>query len=315
MTKCHFKMFATAFIAVLMLGVSVIAGTAPVYAAEYKTNLLVSPGDLTLGRLDPGKTYESEFKVKNIGTDDLHYHIYAAPYYEEGENGDQVYNISNNYTHLSEWITFSKKEGTLKPQSGETITFRVKVPADVAGGSQNAAIMVETNDSIEDTKVVSASGRVALILFSHVNGETNACGKIVDKNIPALLLSPPIMVTGRVENCGNLDLNVKYVMEVYPIFSDEAIYTNEENPMVLATLPETRRFTRVDWEGTPSFGLFKVKMTITYNDQTETLEKIVLVCPLWLIVLVIVFIGATIFWLVSRNRSRKIEYKINKSGE
>jgi hypothetical protein len=124
------------------------------------------------------------------------------------------------------------------------------------------------------------------------------------------------MASGRVENCGNLDLNVKYIMEVYPIFSNEAIYTNEEKPTVLATLPETRRFTQIDWEGTPSFGLFKVKLAITYNGNTEELERIVLVCPLWLIVLVIVFIGAVIFWLVSRNRSRQVAKQVNKgSGE
>ncbi len=291
-------------------------GATPAFAAEYKTNLLVSPGDIDLGRLDPGKTYESDFKVRNIGTEDLNYRVYITPYYEEGENGDKVYNVSNHYTYLSEWVTFSKTEGTLKPQTSETITFRIKVPEGTAGGSQNAAIMVETRDSVEDNKVVSAAGRVALIVFSNISGETNACGKIVDKNIPSLLLNPPIMASGRVENCGNLDLNVKYTMEVYPIFSNEAIYTNEEKPVVLATLPETRRYTSLNWEETPSFGLFKVKLTITYNEKTETIEKIVLVCPLWLIVLVIVFIGAVIFWLVSRNRSRKVARKeAKKDGE
>ncbi len=316
MTHCHVKSVFTAFAATLMLGISVLSGTAPAYAAEYKQNLLVSPGDISLGKLEPGKTYESEFKVKNIGTEKLSYRVYVTPYYERGENGEQAYDISNHYTYLSEWVTFSKKEGSLAPQTSETVTFRVKVPDGTAGGSQNAAIMVETNDAIDNTKVVSASGRVALILFSNIDGETNACGKIVDKNIPSLLLAPPIMASGRVENCGNLDLNVKYIMEVYPIFSNEAIYTNEEKPTVLATLPETRRFTQIDWEGTPSFGLFKVKLAITYNGNTEELERIVLVCPLWLIVLVIVFIGAVIFWLVSRNRSRQVAKQVNKgSGE
>ena len=314
MTQRHVKSVFAAFVAALMLGLSLISGAAPAYAAEYKTNLLVSPGSTDLGFLDPGKSYESSFLVKNIGTEDLNYHVYTTAYYEDGEKGEQVYNVSNNYTYLSEWITFSKTEGTLKPQSSETITFRIKVPEGTAGGSQNAAIMVETKDSVENNKIVSASGRVALIVLSHINGDINACGKIVEKNIPGLLLAPPILASGRVENCGNLDLNVKYVMEVYPIFSNEAIYTNEEKPLTLATLPETRRFTQLDWEGTPSFGLFKVKLSITYNGQTETVEKIVLVCPLWLIVLVIVFIGAVIFWLVSRNRSRK-ENKLNKDGE
>lgn len=313
MAKRHFKTVFAAFAASLMLSISGIFGVMPASAEEYKTYLLVSPGSMDLGYLDPGKTYEADFKVKNIGTENLNYRVYATPYYEEGEKGDKVYNVTNNYTYLSEWVTFNKTEGTLKPQDSETITYRIKVPANTAGGSQNAAIMVETADSTDDTKVVSAAGRVAMIVLSHINGDTNACGKIVDKNIPSLLLNPPITASGRVENCGNLDLNVKYVMEVYPLFSNEALYTNEENPTMLATLPETRRYTSLEWEGTPSFGLYRVKLTVTYNGNTETAEKIVLVCPLWLIVLVIVFIGAVIFWLVSRNRARKVA-KESKMG-
>ena len=273
-------------------------------------HLLVSPASHTLGQLEPGKSYESTFIVKNIGTEKISFNVYPAPYYEDGENGDKTYDVMNNYTHLSEWITFDINEGTLEPNETRKVTYRVKVPTGTAGGAQNAAIMVESNDAIDETKVVSASSRIALILFSQVSGETNACGKILDKNIPGLLLNPPIIASGRVENCGNVDLNVKYAMSVYPIFSDEEIYTNEEDPLVLATLPETRRFTSVDWEGTPSFGLFKVKLDITYAGNTETIEKIVLVCPLWLIVLIIVFVGAMVFWLVSKNRERKNSKKV-----
>jgi len=308
-TKGHFKAVFAAFAATLMLSISGIVGATPAFAETYSNYILVSPASTSLGRLDPGKTYESDFTVKNIGTEVANFSVYASPYYEEGENGDKVYTVSNKYTYLSEWITFSQDKGTLKPQEEVKITYRVKVPENTAGGAQNAAIMVESRDSTDETKVVSAASRIALIVFSQINGETNACGKIVDKNIPSLLLNPPIIASGRVENCGNIDLNVKYVMKVYPIFSNEEIYTNEEDPRILATLPETRRYTSLEWEGTPSFGLYRVNLEVTYNNETETIEKIVLVCPLWLIVLVIVFIGAVIFWLVSRNRSRKAAKK------
>ena len=305
------KSVFSAFFALLLFVCSIFSFAAPASAlSAYQSNLLVSPGDITLGRLEPGKIYESEFRVKNIGTEKLNYRVYVTPYYEQGEEGEKVYTVSNHYTYLSEWISFDKTEGSLAPNASELVTFRAAIPENVAGGAQNAAIMVETNDSIDNSKVVSASGRVALILFSQINGETNACGKIIDKNIPGLLLNPPIVASGRVENCGNLDLNVKYTMEVSPIFSNEVIYTNEENPTYLATLPETRRYTKVEWEGAPSIGIFKVKLAVEYNGQTENLEKIVIVCPLWLIMLIIAFIGAVIFFLISRCRSRKN----NKTG-
>ena len=311
MTKSHFKSFVAAFVAAIILGITGIFGGNPVFADEQlPVHLLVSPASHTLGQLEPGKSYESTFVVKNIGTEAVSFNVYPAPYYEDGENGDKTYDVMNSYTHLSEWITFDIDKGTLQPNEAQKVTYRVKVPTGTAGGAQNAAIMIESNDAIDETKVVSASSRIALVLFSQVSGETNACGKILDKNIPGLLLNPPIIASGRVENCGNIDLNVKYTLSVYPIFSDEEVYTNEEDPLVLATLPETRRFTSVDWESTPSFGLFRVKLDVTYAGNTETIEKIVLICPLWLIILIIVFVGAVVFWLVSKNRERKNSKKV-----
>ena len=313
MTRSHYRSVFAVFAASIMMGIATLFGSTPVYADEVlPVHLLVSPASQTLGTLEPGKTYQKSFVVKNIGTETASFKVYATPYYENDEEGNKVYTVSNNYTYLSGWIEFGTDRGTLKPQESMQIEYTVKVPEGVSGGAQNAAIMVESEDTVDNTRVVSASSRVALILLSQVSGDINPCGKIVDKNIPSLLLNPPITASGRVENCGNIDLNVKYDLEVYPIFSDEEIYTNEEIPTILATLPETRRFTSVEWKEAPSFGLFRVKMIITYNGETEELEKIVLICPLWLIVLVIVFIGAVVFWLVSRNRARKDEKEKEK---
>ncbi|MBR1802299.1 LapA family protein [Candidatus Saccharibacteria bacterium] len=312
MTKSHLKSVFAAVAASLMLSISGIFGVSPAFAAEsqdFPVYLLVSPASQTLGKLEPGKSYSGEFLVKNIGTDTFDYTVYAAPYSVEDEEYNSNFEKTNNYTFISEWFTFSKDEGTLSPQQEEKIQYTVKVPESAAGGAQNAAIMVQSDTSAKDSNIVLASSRVAMIVFSQINGEVNACGKIVDKTVPSLLLNPPISASGRVENCGNIDLNVRYVMEVTPLFSNEPIYSNEDEPLVLATLPETRRFTSIEWENTPAIGIYKVHLTITYNDQTEEVTKIVLVCPLWVIVLVLVFIGALIFWLVSRNRNRKAAKK------
>lgn len=306
MTKFNIKtMLAGFFTALALTGIGAF-NAKPVHAEEkFPYYLLISPAKKSLGEMDPGKTYEGSFLVRNVGTENFDFKVYTTPYHEEDENGKQTFSTSNKYTYLSEWVTFDRTSGSLKPQTEMTINYRVKVPSNAVGGAQNAAIMVETDTPVDNKKTVSASARAALILFSQVNGDIKECGKIVDKNIPSLLLNPPISVSGRVENCGNIDLNVKYVMEVYPIFSGEPIYSNESDPKVLSTLPETRRYTNLKWEGTPSFGIFKTRLSITYAGKVEKLEKIVVICPLWLIVLVLVFIGAVVFWLVSRSRSRK----------
>ena len=305
MTKGHFKAVVASIAASLMLTISGIFGVSPASAYDFDTYLLISPASQTLGKLEPGNTYKGEFMVKNIGNEALGYKVYVAPYYVQNEDYDPTYDTNNTYTRISEWFSFSKTSGSLKPQQEETVSYTVKVPSDAPGGAQNAAIMVETDNSVTENAVVSATSRLAMIVYSQVNGETNICGKILDKTIPSLLLNPPITASARVENCGNIDLNVRYKMSIYPLFSNEPVYTNEETPTTLATLPETRRYTALVWEGTPSFGLYRVNFNVRYADKDETVEKLVLVCPLWLIVLIIVFIGALIFWLVSRSRGRK----------
>lgn len=305
MTKSHFKLAVASIAASLILSFSGIFGIAPAYADGIDTHLLVSPASQELGELKPGQSYEGEFLVKNIGNKAFKYKVYVAPYYVQGDNYDPTYETINSYTRISEWFTFDKTDGSLDVQEQETVKYKVKVPENVPGGSQNAAIMVETDNSVDETKTVSSSTRIAMIVYSTIDGETDVCGKIIDKTIPTFLFHPPITASGRVENCGNTDLNVTYTFHVYPLFSDEEIYSNEEQPVKLATIPKTRRYTNLEWEGTPSFGIFKVKLDVNYAGINESIEKIVIVCPLWLVVLIIVFIGAVVFWLVSRNRERK----------
>ena len=312
MTRSHFKLAVASIAASLALSVSGFFGIAPAYADGIDTHLLVSPASQSLGELEPGNTYSGEFLVKNIGNNAFSYRVYIAPYYVQGDDYNPTYETMNSYTHISEWFSFDREGGSLDVQEQETVKYTVKVPLDVPGGAQNAAIMVETDSSVDETKTVSSSTRIAMLVYSTVNGDTRVCGKIIEKSIPAFLFHPPISASGRVENCGNTDLDVTYTFRIYSFFSNEEIYSNEEKPVKLATLPETRRYTNLEWEGTPSFGIFKAKLDVNYAGKTETIEKIVIICPLWLVVLIIVFIGAVIFWLVSRNRERKINKRVEE---
>ena len=305
MAKGHFRTVVGGIVASALLSISGIFNTATVMADEHPIYLWVSPTSQNLGKLEPGSSYEGKFIVQNSGTEDFTYKVYAAPYYVTNENYNPSYDIKNSYTQIKDWFTFSKTTGHLNPQENEIVEFTVNVPYDTPAGGQNATIMVETDDSIEEGSMVKATVRVGTIVYSNVNGNTKECGEIVDKNIPSLLLEGPIYASGLVKNCGNVNLDVEYKMSVYPLFSDEEIYTTAEDPMTLTTLPETRRFTKITWDNSPKLGFYKVVLEVKYGGNTEKIEKIVLICPLWIIILVILFIGAMVFWLVSRNRERK----------
>ena len=157
MTKRHFKNIVACLAASLMLSISGIFGVAPASAAdEFPVYLLISPASQSLGALEPGNSYSGEFMVKNIGTEDFNYKVKVTPYYVKDEDYTSDFNVSNNYTYISEWFEFSKTEGHLNPEESETVKYTVKVPTGVSGGAQNAAIVVSTDGSVDTTKTVSA---------------------------------------------------------------------------------------------------------------------------------------------------------------
>lgn len=307
MTKRHIKTVITALFASVFFSIFGLFSVNSVHAEnEFPIHLMVSPASQTLGTLEPGQTYSGEFTVKNIGTEEFDYKVYPTPYTVQDEEYSPEYSSSTSYNYITEWFSFSKESGHLAPQEEEKISYTVKVPKNATGGAQNAAIMVETEKGIDKSKTVSASSRVGIILYSKVAGDINDCGKIDEKKVPGFLLNPPIEGSGLVENCGNTNLNVRYTFTVTPIFSKEPAYTNEDSPTLLATLPGTKRHTTVKWESSPKIGIYKVNLKIDYAGKTEEIkDKVVIICPLWVIILVIVFIAALIFWLVSRAKERR----------
>ena len=240
MAKSHLKTVFGSSLAAFALSISGLFNVAPVSASERPIYLWVSPASQNIGTLDPGTSYTGKITVQNSGTEAFHYKVYASPYYVENKTESEyspTFTVSNKYTYISEWFSFNKETGYLEPGKNEEVEFTVKVPNDVAGGAQNAAIMVETEDSADGVSTVQATVRVGSTVYSTITGETNYCGKIVDKSIPTFLINPPITASGRVENCGNVDLNVRYILTVTPLFSNDPVYSNEEDPTIFATLP------------------------------------------------------------------------------
>ena len=93
-------------------------------------------------------------------------------------------------------------------------------------------------------------------------------------------------------------------MQVFGLFGDEEVYTNEENPTTATVLPDTSRFNTQIWEGAPALGIFRVKQTVSILDQESVTEKIVFLCPIWFLFIILLIIFAAVFWIVNRVRTR-----------
>ena len=281
------------------------------------THIQISPAKQKIS-LAPGSSYVGSMKVMNVGYLPFSYEVYATPYSVSGDQYSPNYTDEATYSHMSEWITFDQStvKGTLQPDTSIDVAFTVNVPKDAPAGGQYAAIMAQTDNANGDEATIRTIHRVGMILYAAVPGTTNNCVEITKNTVNSFYFNPPITVSSLVKNCGNVEQTATYTVKMYPLFSNEAVFSNEDNPQQLDIYPDTSRFNSITWEGAPQIGIFKVTQTIDFgneNIENHEVTKYVLICPLWLLFVIIALIFFIIFWLVSRARDRKKEKRASAS--
>ncbi len=149
---------------------------------------------------------------------------------------------------------------------------------------------------------------IASVVYAEVVGDISIRGSIKDNSISSFLLNPPIKASFLAVNDGNTHSKITYYMQVYPLFSGEEIYTTEEDPSIEFVLPETARYITQEWDEAPAIGIFKVRQVVYYDstdNESSVTEKMVIVCPIWLIFVILFAVFALIFYFVARAKAKK----------
>ena len=264
--------------------------------------------------LDPGSSQRGTFIVANKGDKPVYYEAKATPYYatESKENGLTVsYDKRGTHTQIADWVTFEAPSGQIDAKSSIEINFTINVPEDAPGGGQYAALMVSNSDeNPKEASGISISeiASIGPVVYAKVNGDIITKGEILSHDTDGFRFEPPISVNSTVKNNGNVHADVTCTLKVYPFFGGESIYNNEDDPASITVLPESTRFYSVAWtaeKGAPSAGIFKVESEVKIFDQVSTIKKVVIICPMWILISVGAFIIALIFWIVFRFKARK----------
>ena len=314
-----FKLILAAILAAVTFGTYIFVTDSIAHAEDRPAILLqISPTKQKIS-LTPGSSYVGTFKVHNAGTAPFSYSVSATPYSVTNDNYSPDYTGLTNYTQIADWVTFDKatETGTLQPGQVVEVAYTVNVPKDAPAGGQYAALMAQTSDGNADDATVAVIHRVGMILYAAVPGETRETGEIVKNTVNSFYFNPPLTVSSLVKNTGNVEQTAKYTVKIYPLFSNEAVFSNEEAPdkeKSLDVIPDTSRFNSITWEGAPQIGIFSVEQTIEFAGQVSTNKKLVLICPLWLLFVIFALLFFIIFWLVSRARSRKRARRSNTSA-
>ncbi len=304
------KRVALGVMSFLFVGASVAQSTCAVEYTNETYGIGMSPLSQKIS-LNPGDSYTGTFSINNVSkAQEFGYTTEIQPYYVD-ENYTNTFDQENSYTQMTNWTTIGNGEGVL-PAGGQTdISYTINVPYDAPAGGQYMALTVISNDDVtsessEGTAVgIVAKQAMAFLVYAEIAGTTTHSGEIFDVNVPSFLLSGNISGTSSVKNTGNTHSAATYKLQVFPLFSNEEVYTNEEEPETRTVLPD-RTFVNVSsWENTPSVGIFNVKYTVEFEGETTTVEKMVIKCPIWLLFTIIFAIIALVVWLVLKAKNRK----------
>ena len=286
--------------------ISLISIVSPTFA---DTGITLSPLNQTMV-LVPGKTYTGSFKISNQAknTEDIHYKISVEPFYVD-ENYDIYYTNNGDYNQIVDWITLEDNNtGVLIPNSNKEIKYTINVPENAPSGGQYAAIKtihVPENDNEENGTNIKVSFGTAYIIYAEIAGTTERSGETIGTNVPSFIFDGNITAESTLKNTGNVHSEATYKMQVFPLFSSEEIYTNEENPETKLILPDRTLTNKTTWDQTPMVGIFNVKYTVEFEGVTIEVTKLVIKCPLWLFFIIIFVIIAIITWLIVKARNRK----------
>lgn len=263
--------------------------------------------------LEPGKTYSGSLSIVNPAdaTDDFHYSVSVSPYGVMGEEYTADLVTMTNRSEIVKWIKIEEPTGRVKPNETKEVKFTITVPQNAPAGGQYAAIAVSSNEDVAASEGVAVNNvfELASLVYATVSGTTEHKGEILENNFPGFVVSAPITLSAKISNEGNIHEDATFVITVKNFFTGEVILPTEDNEGHYNELimPESTRDITREVNDLPALGVVKVSQTIYYLGDVKSVEKNVIICPIWFMFLVgltILAIIGTIIGLVIKHKRK-----------
>jgi hypothetical protein len=272
--------------------------------APMKQNIVINPGD----------SYETSFRISNAAasTQKTYYKIEVEPFYVNEKNEIQ-FTADGDSGEIVKWIKFDvPTEGELSPNETKEVVFTVDVPKNASAGGQYLSILVSASGSPDtddkgaksDSMTIQEIKKMSHLVYAEVTGNVIRTGEIVDSNLPSFLLSGNITGSATVKNTGNTHQDASYTLQVYPLFSNEEVYTNEEEPATFTVLPGRELLSEITWDKTPEVGIFNVVFKGEFGGEKLEITKMIIKCPLWLLFVILFVIFSIVIFFVIKFKKR-----------
>jgi len=267
-----------------------------------RSQLTMSPGSSDHIRIQAGASQAGHFTIFNTGTTTLDVRVSPT---ELCVNESYHFTFEGctvaSSTTMRHWITTSVERATLAPGEETRVNYTINVPpTGLPGGSQHAGVTVTFTGEGEDG--VSAEYRLGYRMFAYNPIGARVDSELVSARIDRLQFKRPISARSTVRNNGNVDFFTKTTMTISTLPGRE-VNREERNHVVM---PETTRAIESSWEGSPHLGIFRVRYEIVLESidgqllEARTVERFVLIMPLFLFVVILVVLAALLVFLVMR---------------
>lgn len=282
---------------------SAIFAIAPAFATQFSLSPMYQ-----LISLSPGETYVGNFEIVNPGDSeyDFVYSIEVEPFSVDNED-DITLTANGDYNKIVDWIELSSTEGVIEPNHHREIRFTINVPEDAPAGGQYASIVVSSGEHKVGDNVVDLREiyQATHLIYADVAGETIRKGTIEKLEVPSFMFSGNITGSVTFKNEGNVHSIAKQTLQVFPFFSKEEVFTNEEDPKTTLVMPENMLSSSVEWKETPKIGIFHVIYTASYEGVENKIDKHVIICPIWLLVVILAIIFLILFKILFTGKGEK----------
>lgn len=250
--------------------------------------------------LKAGTSQTSKLTVINDGSSPYTFVVYSRPFSVKDEEYTPQFEATTKYTDIYQWISFETTSYKLNPGQRIEVPYTVHTPANAAPGGHYAVIFAETQPDSTQAESVQRKKRVGAILQASVEGEVTSSGRILDMTADFWQSTPPLRVSSKVENTGNIDFYAKVDTEIKDLFGTVKGKDSRE----YIVYPGTVRKIDVDWDKAAWFGVYSVSQTVKVLDETQSLSRYVLIMPRWLILLFGALLIAGIGYVVLRHKRR-----------
>ena len=321
-----------------VLSLSLLAGLTFLFANSYAneevnttgTSVSIAPRNKILP-ISSGTTYDDTIEIKNDGPEKIKVDIYATPYFYTHSEANDLYtlgfNTENNFTQMSRWITFSNDAGeytekaSFEVNANESlkVSYRITTPENIPAGGQYCAIFAHVVPSAPtEESGIRTEISPGMVIYGHsTEGENIFEATISDLKIKREpnqnTKNKNIFASAKVKNSGNIDFIAKGTLKINSIIGFKN-YETPANAGVASIIPESELIVSDEWTETPSFGIYKATWTVTTGttqinaaeESTETIERIIFLCPVWFIILTIILLTILIIGIIIRYKQRKI---------